>query len=170
VVREVQETVEQLRTDLKDTRTQLEELRAAHEGLARAVLNKPPAPSYLGVHLGLSFGVLIALGLGVAGWFAPPEPERIMIPVQVDGAQTAATPIDPAVEPTDLGVVEMLGGTISLEGERGVFGAGMVPPGTYKATARPQRGPDQNLGEITVYAGEQLSFQCAAGVCARIQE
>ena len=109
-----------------------------------------------------------------AGWFAPfpSEPERIVIPVAVDDPQTASgtTPLDPVVEPTELGTVEMLGGTISFEGERGVYGAGMVPPGTYKVVARPQRGPNQDLGEITVHAGERLGFQCAAGVCARVQE
>ena len=102
----------------------------------------------------------------------PPEPERVLVPVQVDDSKNAAasTPLDPLVEPSELGTVEMLGGTISFEGERGVFGAGMVPPGTYKVIARPQRGPNQDLGEITVHAGERLAFQCAAGVCARVLE
>ncbi len=171
VLREYQDTVTRLQAELQETRTGLEELKTAHEDLATAFARRPRPPSYVAVHLGLGFGLLVTLGLAVAGWFSPvaPAPEKVFVPVEVDANVTpsGATPVDEVVDPSELGTVEMLGGTISLQGERGVFGAGLVPPGTYAVVARPQRGPDQSLGEHTVHAGEVMTFQCAAGVCAK---
>jgi len=171
VVRELEDTVQRLRADLEDTRTRLDEVRTAHEALAQSFATRPRPPSHLGVHLGLSAGVFVAVAVGLGGWFVPraPAPEKVVVTVEADTPSTAsgATPMDGPVDPSAVGTVTMLGGTVSLSGDRGVYGAGSVPPGTYSVTARPLRGPDQNLGEITVHAGEQLTFRCAAGVCAR---
>jgi hypothetical protein len=98
------------------------------------------------------------------------SPERIIIRVAPEPAAipVAENPsVADVVDPDTLGVVEMAGGTVSLSGERGVFGAGLVPPGLYSVRAQPPRGPYQDLGEVTLHAGEIVSFQYEAGVCAR---
>lgn len=170
VVRELQENVAQLRTDLQVTRTQLDELRVSHESLAEKVGQMPAPPSYLLHHLAIALGLLVAVGVGLTGWFRPlPEaPEEVYAPFQMYDEESAsgATPLSPLVDPSKLGIVEMRGGTIALRGERGVYGAGLVPPGSYRVTARAFHGPDQDLGSFTVHAGETLSFRCATGVCA----
>lgn len=175
VVRDLQETVQRLHGELEQTRSDLGQLRADHEALARAFEDRPLPPTYQAIHLAMAGGMLVTFLVAVGGWLEPtaPEPERVVVTVETDApprTPSGSTPVDETIDPTTLSRVEMLGGTLSLQGERGVFGAGFVPPGTYRAVARPLRGPDQDLGEITTSAGEVLTFQCAAGVCARLPQ
>ena len=172
VVRELQENVAQLQTDLKQARTQVEELRAANDALVARVRALPAPPSHLVLHIAFALSILFAAGLGVAGWYwpVPVEPAPVYVPVQVYDAESAsgATPLNPLADPDQLGTVVMRGGTITLRGERGVYGAGLVPPGSYRVIARPYRGPEQDLGQHTVHAGEDIAFGCATGVCSLV--
>jgi hypothetical protein len=167
--------VQSLTEEVEATRSSLGELQTVHDALRRDVSTRSAAEELRWLHLGFVSALVLTLFIGIGGWFVPvvPEPERIVVSVESDDAPhtpSGSTPFDEVVDPKTVGQVTMLGGTISLRGEQDVFGSGALPPGTYRAIARPLRGPDQDLGVVTVHAGEALKFQCAAGVCARIVE
>jgi hypothetical protein len=123
--------------------------------------------------LGLTVAVGVALAVAGAGVVFPLAPAPTVVEttktVTVVGPHTpsgASVMPSSSVSPTVTGTVEVRGGTVSLSGLRGVFGAGEVPAGDYTVTASPHGGQQIDLGPVRVLEGGILQVKCSFGVCS----
>jgi len=178
VIDGLQRKVHELNTKLQDAQGALEDLRRDHDLLAARVAKHHRAPTMWPQVVALTVAVAVALGVGGLGIVLPRPPAELVIHQTADtppstsvvtssGAHAlpANSDASKATGQVQVGQVQVRGGTVSLVGIRGVFGAGAVPVGDYTVSANPNGGFEVDLGPVRVSKGQLLRVNCAFETC-----
>ena len=168
----LQRKVHELTNQVEESRLAVERMRTDWEILSAQVRKLEDAPTVKPQLLGLTVAIGVSLAVAGAGLVFPLPPDPIQVqpkPLTVAGPTTGSgASALPAPSPAELvtGTVQVRGGTVSLAGLRGVFGAGEVPAGDYTVTASPQGGTQMDLGPVRVLEGGVLKVNCEFGQCS----
>lgn len=151
--------VRKLENDLDDAVSDVEQLRVDLRALQSQRRSGP------------GWGVVVAMGIGVggAGVAAGLALQAAQSPVPQVVQVLRVNPEDGTdnrtVDTAGLADVSVDNGRVTLVGEAGVFGPGVVLPGEYEVEAEPVDGEPVDLGRVTLEAGSRLQVVCDAITC-----